>query len=143
MREHAVGFQHVAMLAGGAQLALLQHLVDGGLQLVHRGFQAARLGFGILGLDLGDEYARLVDDDVTERNAFRQRLAAHHMTDGAAELRTAVDAGNGAGDEMLGEHHSGGLQHLHVLVGILLLRLVLNREHAQDVAATQNGNRQE
>ena len=40
VREHAVGFEHLAMFAGGAQLALLQQLVDGGLQLVHRGFQA-------------------------------------------------------------------------------------------------------
>ena len=143
VREHAVGFQHLAMLAGGAQLALLQHLVDGGLQLVDRGFQPGGLRHGILGLELGDDHARLVQHGVAERDAFRHRLAAHHMADGAAELGAGVDAGNGARHQVLGQHHSRRLQHLHVLVGIFLLRLVLDGQHAQHIAAAQHRHRQE
>ena len=143
VREHAVGFEHVAMLAGGAQLALLQHLVDGGLELVDRGFQPAGLRLGVLGLDLGDDHARLVQHGVAERDPFRQRLAAHHMADGAAELGAGVDAGDGARHQVLGQHHGGGLQHLDVLVGVFLLRLVLDGEDAQHLAAAQHRHRQE
>ena len=44
---------------------------------------------------------------------------------------------------MLGQHHGGGLQHLDVLVGVFLLRLVLDGEDAQHVAAAQDRHRQE
>ena len=47
------------------------------------------------------------------------------------------------GHQMLGQHHGGRLQHLDVLVGIFLLRLVLDRQHAQHVAAAQDRHRQE
>ena len=65
------------------------------------------------------------------------------MADGAAELGAGVDAGDGAGDEMLGQHHGGGLQHLDVLVGVFLVGLVLDGEDAQHVAAAQDRHGQE
>ncbi len=101
------------------------------------------LGLGILGLDLGDDDARLVHDGVTQRDAFRQRLATHHVPDGAAELGAGVDACNRSRHQMLGQHHGGRLQHLHVLVGVFLLRLVLHRQHAQHLAAAQHRHREE
>ena len=69
--EHAVGLEHLAVLAGGGQLALLQHLVDGGLQLRDGGLQAAVLLVGVLGLELGDDHARLVQHDMPQRQALR------------------------------------------------------------------------
>ena len=48
--EHAVGLEHVAVLAGGGELALLQHLVDGGLQLLDGGLEPAVSSLGVLGL---------------------------------------------------------------------------------------------
>ena len=81
VREHAVGLEHVAMLAGGGQLALLEHLVDGGLQLLDGGLEPAVLLLGVLGLELGDDDARLVQHDVAQRQALRQRLAAHDVAD--------------------------------------------------------------
>ena len=127
-----------------AQFALVQHLVDGGLQFVHCGFQPPGLDrLGILGLDLGDDDARLVHDGVAQGDAFRQRLATHHVTYGTAELGAGVDACNRSRHQMLGQHHGGRLQHLHVLVGIFLLRLVLDRQHAQHLAAAQHRHREE
>ena len=143
VREHAVGFQNLAVLAGVGQFALIQHLVDRGLQVVHCRFQPPGLRLGILGLDLGDDDARLVHDGVTQGDAFRQRLATHHVPHGTAELGAGVDACNRSRHQMLGQHHGGRLQHLHVLVGIFLLRLVLHRQHAQHLAAAQHRHREE
>ena len=143
VREHAIGFQHLAMLAGGRHLALLQHLVDGGLQLLDGGFQAAVLLLGVLGLELGDHDARLVQHHVAERQALRQRLAAHDMADRATELGAGVDAGDRTRDQMLGQHHGGGLQHLDVLVGVFLVGLVLDGQHTQHIAVAQHRHGQE
>jgi hypothetical protein len=44
---------------------------------------------------------------------------------------------------MLGQHHGGGLQHLDVLVGVFLVGLVLDGEHAQHVAVAQHRHGQE
>ena len=122
VREHAVGLEHLAVLAGGGQLALLEHLVDRGLELVHGGVEAPFLLVGILGLELGDDDARLVQSRVAERQALRERLAAHDVRNRAAELGRRVDARDGARHEMLGQHHGRRLQHLDVLVGVLVLR---------------------
>ena len=98
---------------------------------------------GSSAFELGDDDAGLVQHDVAERKALRQRLAAHDVADGAVEVGAGVGAGNGTGDEMLGQHHGRGLQHLDVLVGVLLVGLVLHGEHAEHVAAAQDRHRQE
>ena len=126
------------MLAGGGKLALLQHLVDGGLQLLDRGFEAAVLLVGVLGLQFGDDDAGLVQHDVAECQPFRKRLTADDVAERAVVLRAGIGARDGPGDQMLGEHHRRGLQHLDVLVGVLLGRLVLHGEHTEHIAAAQD-----
>ena len=44
---------------------------------------------------------------------------------------------------MLRQHHGGGLQRLDVVVGVFARRLVLDREHAQHVAAAQDRHGEE
>jgi hypothetical protein len=74
---------------------------------------------------------------VPERQALRQRLAANEVGNGAAEFGGRVDAGDGAREQVLGEHHGRGLQHFDIFVGILALGLVLDGEDAQHLSAAQ------
>ena len=74
MGEHAEGFQHLAMLAGALEIAALEHAVDHAGQLLDRLRQPAALELDVLGDQLGDDDARLVQHHVAERHALRDRL---------------------------------------------------------------------
>ena len=74
--EHAVGLEHVAVLAGGGQVLVLEHLVDArpcssSIAVSSRASSSA----GSSAIELGDDDARLVQHDVAERDALRDRLA--------------------------------------------------------------------
>ena len=137
--EHAERFEHLAMLAGAGEIAPLQHGVDHAGQLLDRLGQAAALELDILGDQAGDDDARLMQHHMAERHAFgdgqpreaRGELAARLLADRLGNAEAA------RGDR-LGEHHGGGLERLDLLVAILTLGAVLNREHADRVAAAQD-----
>ncbi len=133
--EHAIGFEHVAVLAGAGQVLVPHHLVERRLEFGGRGVEAGQLGFGIVGHQLGDDDARLVQEDMAERDALRHDLALDHRRQGLRELVGRRRSRHRAGDEMLSDDHGGRLQHLDILVGVFLGRAILHDEHAQDLAA--------
>ena len=142
--EHAVGIEHVAVLAGAAQVALLHQLVDGGLQIGERRVEPARLGLRVLRLKLGHHQARVVQHHVPHPQPFRQGLAAHHDVAAATgDLHARADPGDGPGHEVLGQHHGRGLQHLDVLVGVLPMGPVLDGEDAHHLTVADDRHRQE
>ena len=67
--EHAIGFQHLAVLSGVRHIAPLQHHVEVGAQRVERRIDALQLLLRIIGDQLGDDDARLVQHHVAEPNA--------------------------------------------------------------------------
>ena len=53
------------------------------------------------------------------------------------------ERGQFAGGDHLGQHHGGGLQRLHLLLGIGAPRAVLHDEHAERVAGAQDRHAKE
>ncbi len=142
--EHAVGLEHVAVLAAVGDLAALEQHVEVGAHGLDRGFQALDLFRHVVGDEVGDHHARLVQHHVAERDAVVER--------GAFEVERAagggLEAGLGDGGELargdhLGQHHRGGLQRLLFLLGIGAARPVLHDQHAERVAGAQHRHAQE
>ena len=73
--EHAIGFEHVAVLAAVGDLAALEQDVEIGAHGLDRGFQALHLFRHVVGDEIGDDDARLVQHHVAERDAVVERHA--------------------------------------------------------------------
>ena len=68
--EHAVGFEHVAVLALEGDVAARQHVVDRQPQRAERLFEPPHLLVAVLVEQVGDDDARLVQHDMAEPDAF-------------------------------------------------------------------------
>ena len=142
--EHAVGFEHVAMLAAFGHVAVLEHGVEVGAQRRDRRLQALAFLVGIVGDEIGDDDPRLVQHHVAERDAVVER--------GSVEVQGAARGGLGArrrdGGELarrdhLRHHHGGGLERLDLLLGVGAPRPVLHHQHAERVAGAQDRHPEE
>ena len=119
VREHPVGFEHLAVLARVGDVAALQHHVEIGAQRVERGVDALQFLLRIVGDQLGDDDARLVQHHVAEPDAVGDREALELQR----PMRGGLEAGLGERGEFarrdgLGEHHRGGLQRLFLVLRI-------------------------
>ncbi len=75
VREHAVGFEHVTMLATIGDVAMLDQPVEIFAQGSDRGVEPLEFVLHVVGDDVGDDHAWLVQHDVTECDAVGQRTA--------------------------------------------------------------------
>ena len=142
--EHAIGFEHVAMLAAFGDVAALEHAVEVGAQLRQRRVEALQFLRHVLGDVVGDDDARLVQHDMAERDAVGE--------DRAFEMDRMPRGGFGAGfcerrelarGDHLRQHHGGGLQRLDFLFDIGAVRAVLHHQHAERVARAENRHAEE
>ena len=141
--EHAIGLEHVAMLAGTRQVLVIEHFIERGAQGCDRRLQPDQLLGRILGHEMRDDDARLVQDDVPERDAVGHLLALDHRRQRLLQLDRRAGPGHGARYEMLGDDHRRRLQHLDILVGVFLLGAVLHDEHAEHLTAAPDRHRQQ
>ncbi len=142
--EHAVGFEHVAMFAAVGDVAVLDHAVEIGAQGGDRGVEALEFARQVVGDDVGDDHARLVQHDMAERDAVRQRSALD--VHGVARRRFGAGAGERgqlAGGDHLRQHHRGGLERLFFFLGIGPPRPVLHHQHAERIAGAQDRHAEE
>ena len=142
--EHAVGFEHLAMLAGVGDLAALQQQVEVRAHGLDRSVEPLQFLLHVVGDEVGDDDARLVQHHVTERDALVDRDAGHVQR----APRRGFGAGPGDGGQLargdhLRQHHGGGLQRLLFLLGIGAPRPVLHHQHAERVAGTQHRHAEE
>jgi hypothetical protein len=142
--EHAIGFQHLAVLAAFGDVAALQHAVEVGAQIGQRGVEPLDFLRQVLGDVVGDDDARLMQHDMAERDAVRQHRAGlvQRMP------RRGLGAGLGqrgklAGRDHLRQHHGGGLQRLDLFLDIGPLGAVLHDKHAERVAGAQDRHAEE
>ena len=142
--EHAIGFEHVAMLAALDHVAVLEKLVEIGAQRLHGGIEMLQFLRDIVGNEIGDDDARLVQHDMAERNAVAQCAAL--------DVHRAPRRGLGARQRQrrqlarrdhLGEHHRGGLQRLDFFFRIGAPGAVLHHQHAERVAGAQDRHAEE
>ncbi len=144
MGEHAIGFEHVAVLAALGDVAMLEHGVEVGAQRGDRGLQALALLVRVVGDEIGDDDARLVQHHVAERNAVIERGAGQVQGAAGGGLRPRRgEGGQFARRDHLRQHHGGGLERFDLLLGIGAPRAVLHHQHAQRVAGPQDRHAQE
>ena len=142
--EHAVGFENFAMLAAFGHLAVIEQAVEVGAESCDRRVQPLELLRHVVGDDVGDDHARLVQHHVAECDAVRQQGAFE--LDGVTRDRLgagARDRGQFARGDHLGEHHRGGLQRLFFFLGVGAARAVLHHQHAERVARAQHRHAEE
>ena len=91
--EHAIGLEYVAMLAAGGDVALRQEVVDRALHRRDRLAQARALGRRILGDDLTDDDARLVQHGDADGEAGIELDAVEPHRQQADAVRAAAARG--------------------------------------------------
>ena len=144
MREHAEGLEHFGIFAA-ARFGAVDEFIDMGAQLFDRPVEPRFLLRDVLGDEVLDDDARLVQHDMAERDAVGQRLAlemmAAHMRDVGGDV--ARHLGELARRDDLGQHHRRRLQRLFFFLGIVAARAVLHDEHADDDAVAQDRHAEE
>ena len=144
VREHAVGFQHVTVLAAVGNLAALQHQVEIVAQHADGFVEPLELLVDVVGDDVLHGDARLVEHHMAERDALRERGAGQMQPRPHRGLRARFgEGGQLAGRDHLGEHHGGGLQRLFLFLGVGAPRPVLHHQHAERVAGAQHRHAEE
>ena len=142
--EHAIGFEHVAMLAAFDDVAVFEQFVEIGAQRLDGGGEMLQLLRDVVGDEIGDDDARLVQHDVPERDAFAQGRALE--VDRTPRRRLGAgqrQRGELAGRDHLGQHHGGGLQRFDFFFRIGAPRAVLHHQHAERVAGAQDRHAEE
>ncbi len=142
--EHAVGFEHLAVLAAVGHVAMLEQAVEIGAEVRDRRIQPLEFLRHVVGDHIGDDHARLVQHHMAERDAVRQRGARE--IERVARGRLGARAGDRrqlARGDHLGQHHRRGLQRLFFLFGIGAARAVLHRQHAERIAGAQHRHAEE
>ena len=142
--EHAIGLEHVAVLAAVGDLAALEQDVEIRAHGLDRGLQPLQLLRHVVGDEIGDDHARLVQHHVAERDAVVERDAGELQRPARGGLGAGLgDRGQFARGDHLGEHHRGGLQRLLFLLGVGAPRPVLHHQHAERVAGAQDRHAEE
>ncbi len=142
--EHAIGLEHVAMLAAVGDVAALQHHVEIGAHGGDGVVQALQFLLHVVGDEIGHHDARLVQHDMAERQAFGQCAAGHRHRMMRGRLCAGLgERGQLARGDHLRQHHGGGLQRFLFLFGIGAPRAVLHHQHAERVAGAQDRHAEE
>ena len=142
--EHAIGFEHVTVLAAVGDLAAFEQHVEIRSHGFDRRFQAFQLLRHVVGDEIGDDHARLVQHHVTERDAVVERHAGQLQRAAGGGLGAGLgDRGQLARGDHLGEHHRRGLERLLLLLGVGAPRPVLHHQHAEGIAGAQDRDAQE
>ena len=144
MGEHAVGFEHFALLAAD-EVAGGQHLVERLAQLADRAVEALQLGLRAFGQKAGDLDARLVEPSPADRHTLDQAGAvqAPHGGGIGGDVGILAPIDQLAGRKHLGQDRGDHLHRLDLVLGIGLARPVLHRQHAHDLADPQDRHAQE
>ena len=138
--DHAVGFQDLPAFRAAFQPVVGKHDIQ---RIVHRrqsGVEPLQLQRRVFGHDIDD--AR----PVPMQDRFAGRRTAMELQPGqpqgqqgdAVGLAQFVPADQLAGPDHFGHDHGDGLERLDLFVGIVALRPVLNRQHADDAAVAQH-----
>ena len=139
-REHAIGFDDLAMLARPEPRCRVDQLVD---PLLHRRDGVAQpplLGIDILGDDMADHDVRLVQQRRSHRQARIEAQPAepHRQRGAAAAFRHLVRVDQLAAGDQLRDDHRDRLQGLDLVLGILPPRPVLYDEDPEHALAAQH-----
>ena len=140
MGEHAVGLEHIAVLAGARNALFFEHGVDRGPERVDRLVEADKLFLRVVGDEILHVHARVVQHDVAEPDAVgkRKALGMHRPARGGLGAGLG-ERGQLARGDHLGEYHRRGLQRLDLFLAIGAEGPVLHVEHAERLPARRIG----
>ena len=142
--EHAEGFQHVAVFAAMGQIAALQNRIERGAQGGQGLFKPFLFLDGIIGDQVFDDNARLVQHHMAEADTVSQRLAFKRQR--PPDRNIGARRGKGlqfARGNDFRQHHGSGLQSLDFLLDILARGFVLHDQNAKRHTLPQNGHAEE
>ena len=129
--KHAIGFQHLAVLAAIDRFAPLQEQIEIGAHGLDGSLQALELFWNIIGNEIGDNDARLVQHNVTQRDSVVEGQAWELKWSASSGFRTGPRDGRelSRGDH-LGEHHRRRLQRFFLLLSVCAASPILYDEYA-------------
>lgn len=136
--DHADGLEHFAMLAGAHAVAMGDEFVDRGAHGVDRLLQPPEFAGDVLGHELLDDDARLVEQHMAEADALDHRRTPERGGTVEREVAGVLYRLQLARGDEFGEEHRRRLKRLDFLLGIDAANLVLDDEHAERVAAAQD-----
>ncbi len=142
--EEPVGFDDFAPLARQIEFGGDQHLVHAFAQGRDRLFQPLQLLHRTIGDHLVNAHARLVQNQMADRNAFRQALTGEFARPVDTQFRLVQfgDVEEAALGHDFRQHHRDGLQRLDFFFGVDAFGLVLHRENAEDLTAAHDRHAQ-
>ena len=142
--EHAVGFEHVAMLAAVDHVAVFEQFVEIGAQRLDRAAQMLQFLRHVVGDEIGDDDPRLMQHDMAERDTLAQGRAFD--VNGAPCRRFGAGHRHRrefAGGDHLRQHHGGGLQRFDFFFRISAPGAVLHDQNAERIAGAQDRHAEE
>ena len=144
MREHPEGLKHLRIFAA-ACIGTVDQFIDMGAQLLDRAIEPELLLGDILGDEILDHHARLMQHDVAQRYAIGERFAFHmmaaHMGDIGGDVTRHIGEATRCDD--LGQDHRRRLQRLFLFIAVMAPRAVLHDEHTDDDAVAQDRHAEE
>ena len=142
--EHAIGFQHLAMLTLEGDVAALQHVVDGEPERAERGLQPADLLLAVLVEQVGDDDTRLVQHDMAEADTVIEGQAGEADRAPQVEFQARPrEPREITGGDHLGDHHRRGFQRLDLVVAIVAHGLVLHDQDAERAPCPEHRHAEE
>ena len=127
------------MLARADAAAARHQRVDLGAQRVDRCFEPARLAFHVVGHDLLDDHARLVEHDIAKPHPVGKGGASQGKRAVQGDVAARPDQRSQlARRDHLRQEHRRRKENLDLFFRVGAARAVLDDEHAERVAATQD-----
>ena len=142
--EHAVGFEDFAVIGGRLHVAMVEHGVDRDAHALQRIVEPRFFLLGILGDEIGDDDARVVQHHRAKRDAIGEADAGKHARPPEVDIRTRLDEiiEVGGGDHF--GQDCGRSQHRFGFVLAIMPPLgILHDEHAKRLAGPQNRHAEE
>ena len=142
--KHAIGLEHLPVLASIGELAAFQQHVQVRPHGLNGRFEPFQFFRHIVGNEIGDDNARLVQHDMTVRDTVVEYCPREMQRAARSRLGAGLrDGGELARGDHLGEHHRGGLQRLLFLLRVSAPRPILHDQYAKRIARPQDGDPKE
>lgn len=131
MREHAIGFQHLAMLALHRHIAARQHVIDGNTQGAERLVQPVEFGLTVLIEKIGHDDARLMQHHMAKPDTIVETVAAYAHRPPEIQFDSWTrQTKTIPGCDDFGENHGGCLKCFNLVFSIGAFGAILHDKNA-------------
>ncbi len=144
MGKHAIGLEDVAVIGRDLHIARIEQFVDRNAHCLERSFQPRLFGVRVVGNEIGDHDARVVQHHLPQSDAFGKPHALEHtraaQIDIGARFDQCVEIGR---RDHLGQNGGRGQKCFGFVLAIDPALRILNDQHAQRLPRPQHGHAKE